>query len=132
MWCSLNLNVDAVVDELRFVSDRLRSSGDVISPLVLHLKGLAGGPHKPDRPDPCAAEISCEGETWDQPCDQGQRSTPPTSACRQGRLKVSLISLQRLDPAPAEHPGDVVGHGHQSSPDGAEAMGPQQVEARAA
>ncbi|WP_254957829.1 MULTISPECIES: integron integrase [unclassified Cyanobium] len=50
----------------------------------------------------------------------------------QGRLKVSLIPLQRLDPAPAEHPVDVVGHGHQSSPDGAEAIGPQQVEAQGA
>ena len=52
--------------------------------------------------------------------------------CAQGRLKVSLIPLQRLDPAPAEHPVDVVGHGHQSSPDGAEAIGPQQVEAQGA
>ena len=50
----------------------------------------------------------------------------------QGRLKVSLIPLQRLDPAPAEHLVDVVGHGHQSSPDGAEAIGPQQVEAQGA
>ena len=50
----------------------------------------------------------------------------------QGRLKFSLIPLQRLDPAPAEHPVDVVGHGHQSSPDGAEAIGPQQVEAQGA
>ena len=50
----------------------------------------------------------------------------------QGRLKVSLIPLQCLDPAPAERPVDVVGHGHQSSPDGAEAIGPQQVEAQGA
>ena len=50
----------------------------------------------------------------------------------QGRLKVSLIHLQRLDPGPAEHLVDVVGHGHQSSPDGTEAIRPQQVEAQRA
>ena len=72
---------DAVLGELRFVSGRLLSSGDVLSPSVMHLKGLAGGPHKPDPPDPCAAEISCEGGTGDQPCDQSQQNTPPTSSC---------------------------------------------------
>ena len=37
-----------------------------------------------------------------------------------------------VNPAPAEHPVDVVGHGHQASPDGVEAISPQQVEAQAA
>ena len=52
--------------------------------------------------------------------------------CGQGRLKASLIPFQRLDLAPAEHPVDVVGHGHQFSPDGAEAICLQQVEVQAA
>ena len=55
----------------------------------------------------------------------------PTTLARflsaQGRLKVSLGPFQRLDHASAEHPVDVVGPGHQSSPDGAEAIAPQQV-----
>lgn len=46
---------------------------------------------------------------------------------RLGQLKFLIIPLQRLDSAPAVHPIDIVGHGHQSSPDGAEAIGPQQV-----
>jgi hypothetical protein len=48
----------------------------------------------------------------------------------QGRLNVSLIPLRRLDHAPAKHRVDVVGHGHQSSPDGTEAIRPQQVKAQ--
>lgn len=37
-----------------------------------------------------------------------------------------------VNAAPAERPVDLLGHGHQASPDGVEAISPQQVEAQAA
>jgi hypothetical protein len=40
---------------------------------------------------------------------------------------MSEIPLHQLTPAAADHPAVVLGHGHQSSPDRAEAISPQQA-----